>query len=44
MGEKVVGTGYALEIAETFLTTQFEGGRHERRVNKIGDIEKKYGK
>jgi len=44
MGEKVVGTGYALEIADTFLTTQFEGGRHERRVNKIGEIEKKYGK
>lgn len=25
----------AQEIAETFLSTQFEGGRHERRVNKI---------
>ncbi len=44
MGEKVVGTGYALQIAETFLTTQFEGGRHQRRVDKITDIEKKYCK
>jgi ribose 5-phosphate isomerase B len=25
----------AQDIAETFLSTQFEGGRHERRVNKI---------
>ena len=44
MGEKVVGAGYALEIVKTFLTTEFEGGRHERRVNKITAIEEKYGK
>jgi len=24
-----------LEITKTFLNTDFEGGRHERRVNKI---------
>lgn len=29
----------AKEITSTFLTTDFEGGRHERRVNKIGLIE-----
>ncbi|MCM1546274.1 MAG: ribose 5-phosphate isomerase B [Clostridiales bacterium] len=44
MGEKVVGVGYALQIVETFLNTEFEGGRHERRVNKIAAIEEKYGK
>ena len=44
MGEKVVGTGYALKIVETFLNTQFEGGRHQRRVDKITEIEKKYCK
>lgn len=44
MGEKVIGAGYALQIVETFLTTKFEGGRHERRVNKITAIEEKYGK
>lgn len=44
MGEKVVGIGYALEIVEKFLTTKFEGGRHEKRVNKITEIEKKYSK
>lgn len=44
MGEKVVGVGYALQIVEAFLSTEFEGGRHERRVDKITAIEKKYGK
>ncbi len=44
MGEKVVGIGYALQIVETFLTTEFEGGRHQRRVDKITAVEKKYGK
>ena len=44
LGEKVVGTGYALKIVEKFLTTAFEGGRHEWRVNKISAIEKKYCK
>ena len=44
MGEKVVGTGYALKIVEKFLTTEFEGGRHQRRVDKITAIEKKYCK
>ncbi len=44
MGEKVVGVGYALQIVETFLTTEFEGGRHQRRVDKISAIEKKYSK
>lgn len=44
MGEKVVGVGYALQIAEAFLTTQFEGGRHQRRVDKITAVEKKYCK
>lgn len=44
LGEKVVGAGYALKIVETFLKTEFEGGRHQRRVDKITEIEKKYSK
>ncbi len=44
MGEKVVGVGYALQIVEAFLTTEFEGGRHQRRVDKITAIERKYCK
>lgn len=44
IGEKVVGVGYALKIVEIFLKTEFEGGRHQRRVDKISAIEKKYCK
>lgn len=44
LGEKVVGVGYALKIVEIFLKTEFEGGRHRRRVDKITAIEKKYCK
>ncbi len=44
MGEKVVGVGYALEIVKIFLTTEFEGGRHQRRVDKITAVEDKYYK
>lgn len=42
LGEKVVGAGYAMKIVDTFLKTQFEGGRHQRRVDKITAVEKKY--
>jgi ribose 5-phosphate isomerase B len=38
MGSRVVGQGLALEIAEAFLDTQFEGGRHKRRVDKINEM------
>lgn len=44
LGERVIGQGLALEIVETWLNTEFAGGRHERRVNLIHDIEKKYNK
>lgn len=40
MGGRVTGAGVAAEIVETFLNTDFEGGRHLRRVNQIMDIEK----
>ncbi len=39
MGARVVGEGLAEEILETFLSTPFEGGRHERRVAQLADIE-----
>tara|TARA_B110000046_G_scaffold157210_1_gene168416 strand:- start:91 stop:519 length:429 start_codon:yes stop_codon:yes gene_type:complete len=32
---RFLSTKQALEIVEVFLKTDFEGGRHERRVNKI---------
>jgi ribose 5-phosphate isomerase B len=39
MGERVIGPGLAREIAKVWLTTEFEGGRHEKRVNKIKEYE-----
>lgn len=35
LGERVVGNGVALEIVDKFLSTEFEGGRHKIRVEKI---------
>jgi len=39
MGARTIGPGLACELAEIFLTTGFEGGRHQRRVDLITDIE-----
>ncbi|HCX65055.1 MAG TPA: ribose 5-phosphate isomerase B [Eubacteriaceae bacterium] len=44
LGGRVTGKDLALEIVDVWLTAQFEGGRHARRVGKIGDIEAKYKK
>ncbi|MEH7443372.1 ribose 5-phosphate isomerase B [Bacillus sp. JJ1122] len=44
MGERVIGAGLAREIASVWLTTEFEGGRHENRVGKIKDYENENGK
>lgn len=41
MGERVIGPGLAREIAQLWLETEFEGGRHENRVCKISDYEVK---
>ena len=35
MGQKFVSPGAATQLIDTFLNTNFEGGRHERRVNKF---------
>jgi ribose 5-phosphate isomerase B len=39
LGQRVVGGGVARAILEAFLDTPFEGGRHQRRVQKIHDAE-----
>ncbi|MFC5589173.1 ribose 5-phosphate isomerase B [Sporosarcina soli] len=39
MGERVIGPGLAREIVATWLNTTFEGGRHERRIGKLMDLE-----
>ncbi len=35
LGERVIGPGLALDIVDEWLVTEFEGGRHERRVNML---------
>ena len=44
MGARVVGNEMAKMILDAFFNTEFEGGRHAERVQKICDIEKKYNK
>ena len=41
LGGRVVGAGLALELVDVFLSTEFEGGRHQRRVDQITAIENK---
>lgn len=38
-GQNIVGKAVALELVKIFLETEFEGGRHERRVALIDQIE-----
>lgn len=40
MGERVIGVGPATEIVKAWLTSEFTGDRHARRVNKIMALEK----
>ena len=40
MGERVIGPGLANDIVTIFMETEFEGGRHARRVEKIKALEK----
>ena len=35
LGERIIGTETALDIVKTFLETEFEGGRHEKRIAKL---------
>lgn len=44
MGQRVVGGGLALDIVKTFITSKFEGGRHQNRIDKIAAIEEKYSR
>lgn len=39
MGERVIGPGLASEIVATWLNTTFEGGRHEKRIGKLMELE-----
>ena len=35
LGERITGSGLALEIVDTWLNTEFEGGRHQKRIDMI---------
>ena len=44
LGGRLLSTDVALEVAATWLTTPFAGGRHEKRVAKIAEIERRYSR
>ncbi|MEE3138036.1 MAG: ribose 5-phosphate isomerase B [Acidobacteriota bacterium] len=41
LGARVTTTPIALEIVKVFLNTSFLGGRHERRIAKIAELERR---
>ena len=44
LGAGLIGVNLAKQILKTWLTTEFAGGRHAKRVEKIISIEKSYAK
>lgn len=42
MGARVVGVELAKMIVDEFFSAKYEGGRHEKRIQMITDIEKEY--
>ena len=40
LGGRVIGIVTALELCDIFVNTEFEGGRHQRRIDMITEIEK----
>ncbi len=40
LGARVIGMDLAIHIIEAFVKSEFEGGRHQRRLEKIEKIEK----
>ncbi len=40
IGGRIAGKGLAREMVKTWLGARFEGGRHQRRLDKIKEIEK----
>jgi ribose 5-phosphate isomerase B len=44
LGAGLIGQTLARQIARTWLETEFGGGRHQRRLQKILDIERRYAR
>ncbi|MBQ2392452.1 MAG: ribose 5-phosphate isomerase B [Clostridia bacterium] len=42
LGGRVLGDLFALELVDLYLETEYEGGRHQARLDKIKMIEEKY--
>ena len=40
LGARILADSFALRIVDIFLTTPFEGDRHQRRLDQLGDIER----
>ncbi|MBT5986655.1 MAG: ribose 5-phosphate isomerase B, partial [Nitrospina sp.] len=40
MGGRIVGHGLAREIVSVWLNTPFDGGRHQKRLDKINQLDK----
>ena len=41
IGARIVGCGLADEIVAVWLSATFAGGRHQRRVDQIAELEKR---
>lgn len=39
LGERVIGRGLAMEIVKIWFSTAFTGGRHQKRIEKITEME-----
>ena len=39
IGARIVANGLAEEIVQLWLITEFEGGRHQRRIDQISELE-----
>lgn len=39
MGGRVIGPGLACKVVDAYLDSEFEGGRHQRRIDKVMAIE-----
>jgi ribose 5-phosphate isomerase B len=43
LGARVIGTALAEEILAIWLSTPFKGGRHQRRIDQIAELERTHG-
>jgi len=44
LGGRLIGKGLAREVLKVWLETEYQGGRHQRRLDKITALEEKIGR